>query len=68
MIWQASDSSHDIVLLFDKCDETSVVGYSFFVKFFSLIICYGFSAKNVFLLMLEVSKDEVNCYVTLKYF
>jgi hypothetical protein len=44
IIWQAFDSIHVIVLLFDKCEEISVVGYRFLVKFFILIICYGFSA------------------------
>jgi hypothetical protein len=33
-----------------------------FVKFFILIIiCYGFSATNVFVVMLEVGKDKANC-------
>jgi hypothetical protein len=30
------------------------------------MICYGFSAVNVFVLMLEIGKDKANCLC--KYF
>jgi hypothetical protein len=43
------------VLLFDKCDEISVVEYSFYEVLYPDYF-YGFSAINMF-----VGKDKANC-------